>query len=461
MRAAKGAAMGSNAGRDGLPWPARAFALTATAIGTFTSTLDTSIANVALPTIARDFHIAPELSVWVVTAFQLTVTSTLLTFAALGDRIGAARLYLAAFVVFTLASVGCALATSFEMLVAMRAVQGIAASAQMVMTAPINRTLYPRAQLGRAIANNALFVALGMASGPTISGLILAVAPWQWLFWVNVPVCAIGIAFGLRYLPKPAGAGGPLDLPSALLAASGFSAFVWGVDALARRLENPAALGVAAAGVAAFAVFVARQTRLAQPLLAVDLFRRPLISLSAAAALCTYTAQGSTYVSLPFFLQSVLGRSPLESGLLIASWPLGTLVASRIVGPLTGRIPAAVLGTAGVLVMGAGLALIALLPQAFWLIATLSGIAGFGFGFFQTPNNHTLISATPPDRTGRATGIIASVRVAGMTVGAASVAIVFGLAGTALGTAVALSLWLAAALCTAAAAFSAARRLTA
>ncbi len=433
--------------RDGLPLGLRICALVATSIGTFTSMLDTSIANVALPTIAREFHVAPEVSIWVVTAFQLAVTATLLMFATLGDRVGPARLYLGALLVFVLASIGCALSTSFPMLVTMRAIQGIAGSANMVMTAPINRTLYPRRMLGYAIANNALFVALGAASGPTIGGLILTVAPWQWLFWVNVPICTIGLLFGLRFLPKPAGVGGPFDLPSAALAAIGFSTFVYGFDGLAHGATSASTVGIAAGGIVVLAMFIVRQTRIAHPLMAVDLFRLRLFAFSAAASFATYTAQGAIFVTLPFFLQSVLAQTPFQAGLYLAAWPIGTLIAARIVARLTDRYPAAILGTIGTVVMGSGLVALGFLPHATWVIATIFAVAGAGFGFFQTPNNHTMVSATPPERTGRATGIVATTRLSGQTVGAASVAIIFGTLGHDLELAIASALWFSAMMC--------------
>jgi len=414
---------------DGLPIRLRILALTATSIATFTSQLDQAIANTALPTIARYFHISAETSIWVVNGYQLAVAATLLMFAALGDTVGPTMMFLGGLALFTLGSLGCALANSFLLLVGMRAVQGIASADLMGVTQPIIRTVYPHRMLGRAIGNNAVFVAVGAAAGPTIGGIILAFAHWQWLFWINVPICTLGLVLGWRYLPRQRGTGAPLDVPSIVLSAFGFASIVYGLDGIARHLPITRMLVFTLLGAIAMALFIVRQRRLRHKLFAVDLFRFRIFSLSAAASTMTYTAQALAYVSLPFYFQSVLGRTPLESGLLLSSWPLTTAIAAPLVGTLSDRYPASLLGTIGISIMASGLALFAFLPTQSWMILGCSAICGTGFGFFQTPNNRAMIASTPRSETGRATGVLASVRVAGQTLGTTLVAIVFGLSG--------------------------------
>ncbi|MBV9409856.1 MAG: MFS transporter, partial [Candidatus Eremiobacteraeota bacterium] len=162
--------------------------------------LDGSIANTALPTIARELGASPTASIWVVNAFQLAVTASLLAFAALGQLRGPARVYRVGVIAFVVGSLACALAHSLPLLIAARAFQGLGAAAIMAISPAILREIFPRAQLGHALGLNALVVATASAAGPTLGGLILAVLPWPWLFAINVPFGLANIALN-RALP--------------------------------------------------------------------------------------------------------------------------------------------------------------------------------------------------------------------------------------------------------------------
>lgn len=441
--------MSAGAERDGLPIPQRLFALVSTSIGTFTSTLDFGVVNVALPTISLAFGVSPAEAIWVITAYQLAVMATLLLFAALGDSFGVKRVYVPAMFAFMLGSVGCALSPALGILLFMRTLQGLASSANMVMTAPMNRMLYPRRMLGQAIANNSLFVAAGSAVGPTLGGLILAVAPWQALFWVNVPILLIGGIFGLRFLPDNTGTRKRIDLVSVVLAAVGMCATIYALQDVSRHDAPLRILTIFGIGGVVTAVFIARQLRLAHPLLAVDLLRVPMVSRSVVAGSLTWFAFGSAFVSLPFYLQRVLGRTPLETGLLMAAWPLATVVMTRFIGSLTDRYSPALLGTLGLVTAAAGFVLFALVHADAPALVAAAAICGAGMGLFQTPNNYAIIRATPPHETGRATGIIATIRTCANTAGAAVVAIAFGIGGVS-----AAGLWISAGACAVAAAVS-------
>jgi MFS transporter, DHA2 family, multidrug resistance protein len=410
---------------------ARTFALTATSIGTLVATLQGSITNTALPSIARDFGISPADSIWVVNGYQLTTTATLLAFAALCDSLGARRLFQVGLLIFTLASLACALAPSFAFLIAMRVMQGIGASMMIVSTQTLNRAVFPHAQLGRAIAVNAMFVAVGTAAGPSIGGVILAVGSWHEIFWFNIPLGMIGVLLGWRYLPRVIGTGAPLDRISAVLAAIGFGGSVYGVDAIAHHMPSLGILGILAGAALAITIFVRRQLGLQHSLLAVELFRDPVFSVACVASWFTYTAQGLTYVILPFFFQLTLGYTPLQSGLLISSWPLTALLVASRMGRISDRYPAAILCTIGIVLMGVGIIGFTILPAqpAWWSIVLCATLGGAGFATFQTPNNRAMIAIAPPEKTGRASGVMSMARLYGQTGGAALVAIVFGLMG--------------------------------
>lgn len=444
--------MSTESERDGLPVRERRLALISTSIGTFTSALDFGVVNVALPTISLAFGVPAAQAIWIVTTYQLAVTSTLLLFAALGDSLGIKRVYLSAMFAFMLATMGCSLASTLAVLIVLRGFQGIASSANMVMTAPMNRVLYPRRMLGHAIANNSLFVASGNAAGPTIGGLILSVAPWQAIFLVNVPILAIGLAFGLRYLPGGRGTGRHVDGLSVVLGAVGLCTIVYGFQDISRHDAPATIAGFVLAGAIVTAVFIVRQLRLAHPLLAIELLRRTPVALSTLTASLSYLAFGAAFVTLPFYLQRVLGRTPLETGLLMVSWPIATMAVTRVMGSLTHRYPPGVLATLGLITTAGGLALFATVPPYAPALVAAGAICGLGFGAFQTPNNYAIIGATPPSETGRATGIITVVRTCASTAGAALVAILFGTFGIS-----AAGLWIAAAACVCGAGISVSR----
>jgi DHA2 family multidrug resistance protein-like MFS transporter len=405
--------------------------LIAVSLGTFVSTIAGSIANIALPTISRAFGVTAAESVWIVNGTQLAMTASILFFAALGDARGAKRLYLTGTAVFTAASIGCMLAPSFGVLVAARVLQGFGASAQTVMTNSITRALYPPHMLGRSVAITAMFVAFATAAGPTVGGLVLSFASWRWIFALMVPLALATFGLALRSFPDVPGSGARVDGCSGLLAAIGLGALIFAVDGVARGYGVARSLGIGAAGVAATVAFVVRQTRIPEPLLALELFRVPIFNVSIVASMSTYVAQGIAYVSLPFFFQTVLGRSPVAAGALLSAWPITALAVASQMGHLSDRYSASRLCTLGIVVMGVSLAGFALLPAApaTWAIVLCAAIGGAGFGTFNTPNNRAIIASARREQTGRAAGVMSAARLTGQTSGAALVAIVFALAG--------------------------------
>ena len=418
------------AGTDGLAIPQRYWAIATIALGLVMAVLDGAIANVALPTIARDLNASPAASVWVVNAYQLAVTVSLLPLAALGDIIGYRRVYQAGLVVFTLASLLCARSDSLTTLALARMAQGFGASGIMSVNTALIRFIYPRRLLGTAMGVNALIVAVSSAVGPTVASGILSVAPWQFLFYVNVPTGLAALLLGLRTLPRTARSPHRFDGLSATLNALTLGLLIVAIDGLGQG-ENTVliTLELVVAGVAGW-LLVRRQLSRASPLLPIDLLRIPIFALSIATSICSFAAQTLAYVSLPFFLQDALGRSQVATGLLMTPWPLTVAIVAPIAGRLADRHPAGLLGGIGLVSMAAGLVLLAALPahpataDIVWRMA----VCGFGFGLFQTPNNRAMIGASPRSRSGAAGGMLSTARLLGQTGGAALVAVIFGLA---------------------------------
>ena len=394
------------------------------------SVLDGTIANTALPTIARDLGASPAESIWVVNSFQLAVTASLLAFAALGQLRGPARVYRAGVIVFVAGSLACALARSLPLLIAARALQGLGASAIMAITPAIIREIFPRAQLGRTLGINTMIVATSSAAGPTVGGLILTAFAWPWLFALNVPFGLANIALN-RALPTEPRQRGWLDAPSVVASALGFALTIWGLDGFARHEPAVTIALRLVAGIGAGVFFVQRQFALPRPMIALDLFRLPSFSFAAATSFATFVAQGLAFVALPFFFQVALGKSPLDSGLLLTPWPLALAVVAPFAGRLSDRVPVGIIATLGLAVFTVGRGAYAMLgahPSTTEIV--LHGIVcGLGFGFFQSPNNRELMESAPREKSASASGLLAALRVGGQTLGTALVALVFGSVG--------------------------------
>lgn len=415
---------------EGLPPAQRRQATAAVLAGVALATLDTAIANTALPTIAADLGVDPADSVWIVNAYQLAVVATLLPVAALGEIVGQRRVYLVGLALFTVASLVCALAWSLPALVAARILQGVGASALMAVNVALIRFIYPTSQLGRGLGLNAFVVGIGFALGPTVASLILVAASWPWLFAVNLPIGVAAIALARRALPETPRAGHAFDRVGALLNAATFALLVLGLGEAAHAGPPWRVVAEFAGALACGAALLRRQAGHPAPMLAVDLLKRPLFALSAATAICAFAAQGLAFVSLPFLFQHALGRSQVETGFLMTPWPVVVAVMAPIAGRLSDRYPPSVLGGLGLAILALGMGLLAALPPEpsvlglTWRMA----LCGAGFGFFQAPNLRAIMTSAPPSRSGGASGIVATARLLGQTAGAALVAACFAIA---------------------------------
>src|SRR3954469_13981884 len=186
---------------DGLPPERRRWAVTAIFMSVAMVTLDTAIANIALPAIAADLHASPADAVWVVNSYQMALVATMLPLAALGEIVGHSKVYLGGLVLFTLASLLCACAWSLDSLVIARGLQGLGAAGAVSVNTALVRFAYPTRILGRGLGNNAMVVATAFTVGPTVASVILAFGPWPWLFPINVPFGLFCLLIGLKTLP--------------------------------------------------------------------------------------------------------------------------------------------------------------------------------------------------------------------------------------------------------------------
>ena len=421
--------LGDDLAEGGLPLPQRSLAILTIALATGMAVMDGAIANIALPTIAVDLHATPAASIWVINAYQLAVTVTLLPLASLGEIYGYRRVYQLGLAVFTAASLACALSHSLLGLTAARVLQGLGAAGIMSVNSALTRYVYPRSMLGRGLALNALVAATCSAIGPTVASGILSVSTWPWLFAINVPVGLAAFAIAVRVLPATPLAANRFDGGSAALNAATFGLLIIGVDGYAHGEAALAATVELAACAVLGVLLVRRQLDRASPLLPVDLLRIPLFRLSVATSILSFAAQALAFVALPFWLQGSLGWTATQTGLLMTPWPVATAIAAPFAGRLADRHPAGLLGGIGLAAFTAGLLLLAALPAGAGAadISWRMAVCGVGFGFFQAPNNRAMISAAPLSRSGGASGMLGTARLLGQTFGAALVALIFGL----------------------------------
>lgn len=406
-------------------------ALVAVLLGVALATLDTAIANTALPAIAADLHSPAATSIWVINAYQLTVVATLLPFAALGDLLSPRRVFLVGIALFTAASLACSLAHTLPLLAGARAIQGIGAGAMMSVNIALIRSIYPAARLGRGVGMNALVVGIGFAVGPSVASLVLAVASWPWLFGINVPAGALALVFAYSALPREVRRGQAFDPLSALLTAVAFAALVFTLSGVAQWLPMSQILASLALTCGSGACLLLRERNRRAPMLPVDLLRRPLFALSTVTAIAAFAAQGLAFVSLPFYFEQVLHRNPVDTGFLMTPWPVVVAAAAPIAGRLSDRYSPGLLGGIGLAILCVGEALLALLPPvpSVGSIVACMAVCGVGFGMFQAPNLKALMTSAPPERSGGASGVIAVARLLGQTTGAALVALCFHYAG--------------------------------
>ncbi|RKK05574.1 MFS transporter [Pseudoroseomonas wenyumeiae] len=412
---------------DGLPPSRRVWAMAAIAVSITLAVMDSSVANVALPAIASDLKVSPADVVLVVNAYQIATIMSLLPFSSLGEKFGHERVYRAGLAVFTLSSLACALSSSLEMLIVSRVVQGFGAAGLMSVNTALLRFIFPQKQLGRGIGINALVVASASVAGPPIGAAVLAVAPWPWIFAINLPLGVLALIL-TRFLPYTLRSNRRFDGASAVLSAATFGLLTVGVE----QFTHGQSLWIVALFVLGFlicgALLVRRQAGRPAPLLPVDLLRIPVFALSIATSISSFTAQMLALVVIPFLFQHDLGLTAVQTGLLITPWPLVLIVVAPLAGRLSDHINPGLLGGIGLAIMALGLVLMATLPPepSFVQIGWRMALCGAGFGLFQSPNNRVLLSSAPRERSGGASGMLSTARLLGQTLGAT-------LAGLALG----------------------------
>ncbi|WBH16679.1 MFS transporter [Sphingomonas radiodurans] len=403
---------------DGLPLPRRYAAIAALGCGSALVIIDGGVANVALPTIARDLGVAPSSVVSIVTVYQVMLVMLLLPFSGVGERFGLKRTYQAGQLVFTAATLLCFFAKSLPFLLIVRAMQAIGAAGVLSVSSALIRQTYPSAQLGRGLGINSVIVTSSAAAAPTIGGLVLAVAPWPWVFASAIPFAIISIILG-RSLPDPAPRLSRIDLAGSIMCAAMFGLLIGGAESFVHGDSPVVSAAIVAAGAGIGWFFVRRELGTPAPILPVDLLARPIIALSAFGSLTAFTASMTLLVSTPFRL-SAAGFTATQIGACIAPWPLTNMFVAPLSGFLSDRIPAGILGGAGMAVTLIALGLLATMPAdpTLFDVAWRMALCGSGFGLYLPPNARLVIGSAPRARAAAAGGLVSTVRLTGQTFGA-------------------------------------------
>ena len=399
--------------------------MAAVAIGVFLSTIDGSIVNVALPTLAHELD-APFAAVqWVVLAYLLTLVTLMMVAGRLADLRGKKPLYAAGFVIFTIGSLCCGLSPSIGWLLTARVLQAVGASLLMALGAAIATEAFPREERGRAMGLIGLMVSIGLISGPTLGGLILGVLPWQAIFFVNLPLGVFGTALVLRVVPvQPRPPRQPFDLRGAVLLFVTLLSFLLAVTLGPKA--PPGAPHILALGLVALVggvSFVRLERTIEHPLVDLGIFRTSTLSVNVVTGSLVFVASSGLVFLVPFYLQDLQGRTPAEAGLLLVVSPLVMGLSAPISGWLSDRIGTRPLTVVGLVTLLVGYLLVGglredtpaweYLARVFWV--------GLGMGIFNSPNNSAIMGAVPRERLGVASGLLSLTRTLGQTTGIALV----------------------------------------
>ncbi|MFJ7142357.1 MFS transporter [Pseudomonas protegens] len=408
--------------------PRARWALASLSLATLMPSLDTSIANAALPSLARSLEASFQQVQWIVLAYLLVITTLIASAGRLGDLLGRRRVLLGGIALFTLASLLCGLAPSLGWLLAARALQGLGAALMLALSMALVGDALPKAHTGTAMGVLGSLSALGTTLGPSLGSLLLAGVGWRWIFLVNVPLGLLAWLLAWRCLPEDpkAKSASAFDLPGTLLLALSLGAY-----ALALTLgDNPLALlnlGLLSAGVAGGVLLVWVERRVAAPLFQPALLRRPQLRRSLLLSLLVSTVIMTTLVIGPFYLSQGLGLATVWVGLCLSLGPLGATLSGVPAGRLVDRLGARLLCRLGLLGMFFGLCLLALLPVSLGLAGYLLPIAlvTASYALFQAANNSLVMLDVAAQQRGLTAGLLSLSRNLGLISGAAAMGALF------------------------------------
>lgn len=393
-------------------------------VGTFMSTLDGGIVNVALPFIREQFNVSIESLQWVVTAYLLTISSLLLLFGRLADLFGRRKIFSFGFIVFIIGSALCSLAVNLETLVIFRIIQAVGSAMLMANGMGIISTSFPPHQRGRALGMGGTVVALGSLAGPAIGGILVRYLGWPSIFYLNLPIGILGFIAAVTFIPQNQVSEKPhFDILGAVSFSFSIISFLYGLN-ISEQFGwlSLHTLLFLISGLLAFVFFIYWEKRHPSPIMDLSLFKNRIFLFGNLAGLISFIAMFFTTILMPFYLKDVKGISDARSiGLIMMAFPVMMAMVAPVSGWLSDKIGAIILSGVGLSVVTVGLILLSNINATtpFWWIYVNMSMFGIGMGLFQSPNNSAVMGAVPPQKAGIAGGVNATMRNVGMVTGIA------------------------------------------
>ncbi|MFI9102338.1 MFS transporter [Streptomyces fildesensis] len=416
-----------------VPTPSVRWALAGLSLSMLLSSLGTSVANVALPTLAEAFTASFQQVQWIVLAYLLAITTVIVSVGRLGDLIGRRRLLLGGILLFTAASVLCGLAPTLWSLIAARAAQGLGAAIMMALTMAFVGETVPKARTGSAMGLLGTMSAVGTALGPSLGGALIAGPGWRAIFLVNAPLGVLALFLAHRHLPvdrqRPRTDRAAFDRVGTLLLALTLAAYALAMT-LGHGRFGSLNVGLLVAAAVGVGLFVRTESRAASPLIRLTMFRDPALSVSLAMSTLVSTVMMATLVVGPFYLARALGLHEALVGLVLSVGPLVAALTGVPAGRIADRFGAHRMTVLGLAAMTAGSLILSLTPAGLGIAGHLVPIVVItaGYAVFQTANNTAVMTDVPPDRRGVISGMLNLSRNLGLITGASVMGAVFALA---------------------------------
>ena len=406
------------------------------ASSSFMTTLDSSIVNIGLPSIANTFHTGLNgATEWIIIGYLVIIAAALLTFGRLADMLGRKPIFLAGLVVFVIGSMLCGLAPSLWFLILARLFQGLGGALIFAVNVAMITTTFPNSKRGLALGLNAVVVSLGVAVGPTIGGIITQYLSWRWIFYVNVPISIVVLLAAIYFYRDPRGqreSQGRFDPLGAFILAVGFASLTLGLSFGEEwgwsSIGTLAAIGI---GIVTLAIAIYIESHIQHPILNLSLVRNRVFAFANISFMLCMMALFAPGFLLPFYFEQLRGFSIVETGLLMTPLPLALAITAPLSGTIADRFGSRWLSPVGLAIACLGLFLISQLNaqstalDIIWRLA----IAGLGQGIFMSPNTRTMMGAAPRNAQGEASGLLATGRVIGQSMSVALGGTIFAALG--------------------------------
>ncbi len=385
-----------------------------TALGVWMATIDTGIVNVALPTLTHQFNVSIGHIQWVVSGYLLVICATLPLSGRLADIYTRRVLYLSGMFIFFISSALCGMAWSFWSLVLFRFIQGLGAAMLMANNLALIITAFPKGKQGRAVGINSMLVAIGLIAGPGLGGLLISLAGWRLIFYINVPIGILGCLIGYYILPKDtANTSDHIDFTGAFIFALGMCCFIL---ALTYKIITLIPLVILL-----LIIFIKWEKHSKNPMINLELFKISAYTFGTTITFITYLAFAVNSILLPFYLQDLRNSDPATIGLFLLLPPIFLMLTAPISGYLADRYNQVILTTTGLCAI-----FIALLIQSFlnintplWKLCFTQSLLGLGVGFFTSPNNYRMLKNVPKSHISVGSSIASLMRNSGRITGIA------------------------------------------